>query len=101
MAGQLTVSVRRVSENSQTPAHVRTHAARLGAIRTIWISWVGKAREDLRKARDGTTEDGSDGIRHLLLEKARGGDMTAIRPCPLAYSHGCREERPLETVKRG
>jgi hypothetical protein len=41
--------------------------------------WVGKAREDLRKAWDGTTKDGRDGIRHLLLEKAKGGDMTAVR----------------------
>lgn len=41
--------------------------------------WVGKARQEMQKAWDGSAVDGSDGLRHVLLEKARGGDMAAIR----------------------
>lgn len=41
--------------------------------------WVGAAREELRKAWDGEQVDGSDGIRHKVIELAKGGDLAAIR----------------------
>jgi hypothetical protein len=41
--------------------------------------WVGKARKRLQEAWDGMKEDGSDGIRHQLITKAKEGDMAAIR----------------------
>lgn len=41
--------------------------------------WVGRARANLQEAWDGMEKDGKDGIRHQLIEKAKGGDMAAIR----------------------
>jgi hypothetical protein len=39
--------------------------------------WIGKAREALEKEWDGV--DGQDGIKAILVKKAREGDMAAVR----------------------
>jgi len=41
--------------------------------------WVGRAREQLQEAWDGKKQDGSDGLRQILISKALDGDMAAIR----------------------
>ena len=41
--------------------------------------WICAAREELKKAWDGERPDGRDGIRHKVLEMAKGGDLAAIR----------------------
>ncbi len=39
--------------------------------------WIGKARKALEQEWDGV--DGQDGIKSILVKKAREGDMAAIR----------------------
>lgn len=61
--------------------------------RPAGAGWVGKARKELQEAWDGMQEDGSDGIRHQLIERAKEGDMAAIR---LIAERVCPAIKPAE-----
>lgn len=61
--------------------------------RPAGAGWVGKARKELQEAWDGVQEDGSDGIRHQLIVKAKEGDMAAIR---LVAERVCPAIKPIE-----
>ena len=41
--------------------------------------WVASGRQALQKAWEGDKADGSDGIRHKVIELAKGGDIAAMR----------------------
>lgn len=63
--------------------------------------WAGAARKALQEAWDGMKDDGSDGIRHQLIAKAKEGDMAAIRivaerVCPALKAEEPRAEIALE-----
>lgn len=57
--------------------------------------WVGKVRQQLQEAWEGSESDGADGIRSKLVELAKAGDMQAIR---LVAERVCPPLRAVEAA---
>jgi hypothetical protein len=55
--------------------------------------FAGQARQQLQSAWDGEAADGTDGIRHKLIEEAKAGNMLAIK---LVAERVCSPLKPTD-----